>query len=217
MAQQRQTVVRQRTHPPAESKKKLPKHMMVSPELARRFAGEYLFDHNATKAYMRAHLSCTNKQTAAVQGSRLLRNPKVRALVDAGERRILDHVERNAATLVQVMWDRVLFDPANLFDERGTLLPIHQIPIEVRRCLTGIEVARANLDTADGKRSPEWLHKVKFGDSTKNAEMLGKHYKLFDRAGETDASDVEQFVARINRARQRLADEKKRRGHRDSS
>ena len=51
-------------------------------EKQKKFADEYLIDLNATRAYKAAYPSTKKDETAAVSGSKLLRNPKVRAYLD---------------------------------------------------------------------------------------------------------------------------------------
>lgn len=48
----------------------------------RIFCDEYLIDLNATRAYKAAYKNVTKDETAAVNGSRLLRNAKVKAYID---------------------------------------------------------------------------------------------------------------------------------------
>src|SRR5689334_19246398 len=78
MAQRRNTAIQQATRPTQAASTK-PRHspakpMTVSPELARRFAAEYITDLNATQAYLRA-TGTTNAASAAVAGCRLRRHP----------------------------------------------------------------------------------------------------------------------------------------------
>ena len=51
-------------------------------EKQKKFADEYLIDLNATRAYKAAYPNTTTDESAAVCGSKLLRNPKVRTYLD---------------------------------------------------------------------------------------------------------------------------------------
>jgi hypothetical protein len=75
-----------------------------------------------------------------------------------------------------------------------------------------VKIARPNLDRTDGTRSTEWLVEVKLTSKDKHREMVGKHYKLFDRQGEESAVDWDKYIARLNEARRKLAEDKKRKG-----
>lgn len=61
------------------------------------FAREYLVDSNATQAALRAGYS---PQTAESQGSRLLKNVEVAALVAAGRAKLLERAELTAQMVV---------------------------------------------------------------------------------------------------------------------
>ena len=47
----------------------------------KRFCDEYLIDFNATRAYKAAYKSCRKDETANVNGSKLLRNTKVKEYI----------------------------------------------------------------------------------------------------------------------------------------
>ena len=51
-------------------------------EKQKKFADEYLIDLNATRAYKAAYPNTKKDESAAVCGSKLLRNPKVREYLD---------------------------------------------------------------------------------------------------------------------------------------
>jgi hypothetical protein len=99
----------------------------------RRFALEYLVDANATKAAIRAGYS---KRTAKQQGSRLLTNADVAALVASGHRTVearaeitVDRVLREAALVL-------LFDPVELVDPvTGKPRLLDDIPEDARRAI----------------------------------------------------------------------------------
>jgi len=201
MALNRHTLVKRRNT--------LPQRTAVSPDLAKRFAAEYLLDLNATQAYMRA-TGVTNERTAATNGWRLLRNADIAAAIQAGTRRQIQTTELTAARVLEELRRLAFFDPAELFDEHGHIKPLKDMTPEARAVIAGIEVARANFDRTDGKRSNEWLHKIKLSPKVNALEMLAKYFKLLDRDAEQEGGDVEKFIARISRARKRLADSKKK-------
>ena len=160
--------------------------------------------------YMRAS-GVTNENTAATNGWRLLRHPDIQRAIQAGTRRHLQSQELSAARVLEELRRLAFLDVADLFDEQGHLKKPKDMPPEARAAIAGLEVARANFDRTDGKRSDEWLHKIKLSPKVNALELQAKHFKLLDRAAENEHGDFEKFVARINRARQRLADEKQRR------
>jgi phage terminase small subunit len=67
----------------------------------KRFIKEYAVDLNATKAARRAGYS---KKTAAAQGSRLLRNVKVREAIDRELAMVAQNTELTAANVIAGVW-----------------------------------------------------------------------------------------------------------------
>jgi hypothetical protein len=54
---------------------------------------------------------------------------------------------------------------------------------------------------------------VKLTSKDKHREMVAKHFKLLDRAAENEnAMDWDKYLAAVNRARQKLVADKKRKG-----
>ena len=169
-----------------------------------RFVAEYLVDLNATQAYLRAHGTCRSANTAAVEGHRLLRKPKIAAAVEAGKARQLEKAELSATRVLEELRRIGTFDPADLFDDDGHLLPIKQIPKEARAAIAGLEVAQANLNRTDGKKDDEYLHKIKLANKNHALEVLAKHFKLID--GRDDAkAGTEDLERRIEEIRVMLA------------
>jgi len=204
MAQQRKTVARSKMHGGLQRDSRA-----VSQEMAHRFAAEYLIDLNATQAYKRAKGEDVKDNTAATMGSLLLRNAKVQALVQAGARRQQATAELSAVRVLEELRRLAFFDVADFFDNMGRLKALKDIAPAARAVIAGIEVARANLDRTDGKRSSEWLHKIKLSPKVNALEMLAKHFKLLDRAGENEnGMDWDKYLAAVNRARQKLVADK---------
>jgi phage terminase small subunit len=148
--------------------------MALTPKQAR-FVAEYLIDLNATDAAKRCGYS---PKTAKQQGSRLLTDADVAQAVAEGKARQLQAADLTAARVLEEMRRLAFFDIAAIFDEGGNLRPIHDVPPEARAAITGVEVVRANLNPADGKRDPDYLHKVKVVQKDRALEMLAKHFGL---------------------------------------
>lgn len=89
---------------------------LLSPKQAL-FAREYLVDLNGTQAYLRAFPHVTVK-TAGVEGSRLLANPRVAAVVAREARRIAENVGITAERALQEVWDIATADVTELVEFR---------------------------------------------------------------------------------------------------
>lgn len=68
-------------------------------------------------------------------------------------------------------------DPAECFDERGNLLPIKDIPRNVRRNITSIKVRRLKSE----RGTEEDIVELKFSDKQGTMEKLGKHLGIYER------------------------------------
>lgn len=128
------------------------------------FCQEYLVDLNSKQAAIRAKYS---PKTAEQQGSRLLSNVKVARYL---KRLMEKHVAR-----VDVKPDEVLagllklarVDVGQIFDADGGLLPVKEMPAEVRYAIAAIEMK-------DGVP-----HKLRFYAKDRALELLGKYLRLF--------------------------------------
>lgn len=128
------------------------------------------------KAFITAYLGCRNSRKAAVEagysaktaysaGPRLLKDPEIVAAIrSATNAAALVEDEKNASVVARVIqeYERLAFlDPAQCFDEvTGEMLPLHQMPEDVRRAITSF-----------GKKKFKFANKVAALDGL--AEVLG--------------------------------------------
>lgn len=160
----------------------------------QRFCEEYVIDCNATQAAIRAGYE---EASAHVQGSRLLRNDKIQIAIQNHMSARSIRVQVSADTVLKELLAIATVDLAEAYDENNDLLPIHQIPKEVRKAIAGIEVftevqygpaQTASTDGGEVEKVKEVVgrtKKLKMNDKIKALELLGKHLKLF-----TDKIDV---------------------------
>jgi phage terminase small subunit len=153
-----------------------------------RFVEAFLKNPNATEAAVAAGYS---RKTAYAQGSRLLKNAEVaRAIAEAQGRRA-ERVEVKADDILRELLRLATTDIGKAFNpETGQLLPLHEMPEEVRRSISGIEVETLWEGRDANRRDIGTVHKVKFWDKVRGLELLGKHLKLF-----TDKVQVEGNVS----------------------
>lgn len=148
----------------------------------QRFVEEYLVDLCAKSAATRAGYSV---KSAECLGYQLLQNPRVAAAVSAGREA---QSKRTGITADVILGELLRIGRADLgqaFDEDGNLLPIKQIPEDVRRAMSGIDVEerrgdmQIDAETGDMRHIPMRVHKVRFWDKKGALELLGKHLNLF--------------------------------------
>ena len=172
------------------------------------FCKEYLVDLNATQAYKRAGYSVQSDNTAAVEASKLLRNPKV-------EVRITELMEERSKR-TEITADFVLQELYAIAKARGSDFsqvvdePIIQNGRYVTDPDTGkiktfrtVEVIPTNQLPEDKKKAIAGIKEGKYGievstcDKVKALELLGRHLGMFKDKLE---------VSGINKARDKLDD-----------
>jgi phage terminase small subunit len=143
----------------------------------RLFVSAYLgpAKGNATQAAIAAGYS---PDTAASQGSRLLKNAKVSAAVEQRTERLLKRHEVTADRILQELAHVAFLDPAELAGEQGTLRELASMPEHVRRAVESLEVR------------PDGTVKLVPSNKLKALELLGKSQKLFTDKVEHDVSET---------------------------
>lgn len=172
-------------------------------DMQARFVAEYLIDLNGTKAYRRANPACKTDKVAAVMASRLLSRVEIQEAVAEGNQKRLAKTELTAERVLEEIARIAFFDPATMYDKDGRLLPIHKMPPATRACIAGVEVAQANFDKKDGKKSDEWLTKIRHVPKHTGLDMAAKYFKLTTETKVEVTGDWEKLAARLRSARQR--------------
>lgn len=157
--------------------------MALTPK-QNNFVAEYLVDQNATQAAIRAGYS---PGSADVQGARLLGNARVRQLIDEALERRAARVEVKTEDVLRELLRLALVDVGRAYDESGRLLPLHEMPEDVRRAIVAVEV--------DESKAAGVVRKVKFADKVRGLELLGKHLRLFaEKVEVTGRVTLEELV-----------------------
>lgn len=158
------------------------------------FVREYMIDRNGTQAAIRAGYSA---KTANEQASRLLANVKVARLVDEKTIKLANKLEITAERVLTEIARLAYVDITQAYDEHGGLLPLHQMPEDVRRAIASIEVAEERVD---GEVVGQ-IRKVKFWDKKGSLDQLGRHLKLFTDV--VEVKDTTPMADRMKLARER--------------
>lgn len=164
------------------------------------FCREYLLDLNATQAYIRAGYA---RDGAASSASKLLRNPKVAALI---ARMQADRAER-----VQIDADRVLAEVARLafsdvrgiFAGRGALRPVVDLDDDIAAAVQSVKVVtRAGAVDDEGNLVAEDVLEYKLADKRGSLKLL------MDHLGIANGSDSENdsIVDALREIAERLPD-----------
>lgn len=142
----------------------------------KQFILEYLIDHNATQAAIRAGYS---KHTAKEQGYRLLTNIHVQPAIEEAIKRQEVRTEITADRILKEIFRIASVDLRQAFDENGELKNIHDIPEDVARAISGIDVDELWEGSGRDRTQIGVTKKIRFNDKTRALELLGKYLKLF--------------------------------------
>jgi hypothetical protein len=109
---------------------------------------------------------------AEAAASRLLRNVKVKTVIEDTQKRAAYKAEVTAERILREEICLAYFDPAGLLDEKGKLLPPHKLPEGVRRAIVGLEV----IQPPKG----DLKFKYRFTDKGKSLERLSRHLGMYN-------------------------------------
>ena len=137
-------------------------------EKQKIFADEYLVDLNATRAYRIAYPRVKSDNVAAVNGTRLLRNAKVKEYIDERLKQLEDKRIAKADEVLQYLTS--------------------VMRNEVKEEVVVVE------SKGDGCSSARTIKKdMSAKDRNKAAELLGKRYRLFTDRIEADVNQTVIF------------------------
>lgn len=136
-----------------------------------RFVAEYLIDLNATQAAIRAGYSA---RTASETGYENLRKPQIAAELARRSKKAATKYELSADLVIRTIVQELTFDPAKLYDAEGRLLPITELPEDVRMALTSVE-----FEQHGSKDAPVFVSKVKWAQRQGAREQAMKHIGMF--------------------------------------
>jgi phage terminase small subunit len=159
------------------------------------FVREYCVDLCGAAAVERCgFFNCTTRTSRARKASWLLKQPGVVAAIREWKARQEARVEVKADQVLAELRRLALVDIGEAFDADGKMRPLKDMPADLRRAISAVEVEE--LDLGGGEVSGT-VRKVKFWDKVKALELLGKHLKLFiERVEVSDVTDRAEALAR---------------------
>lgn len=168
----------------------------------RVFIEQYVLDRNATRAAIAAGYS---PQTAAQQGSRLLKNVKVRAELDSRQAAVIAKVQQETGITLERTLREIArigyFDPRRLFDKDGRPLPITQLDDDTAAVIAGLDVMEEWQGSGEDRALVGYVKKWKLSDKKGALDMLMKHLGAYkadnDQAGEAAAKALSGLAVRF--------------------
>ena len=144
-----------------------PKILNELEEQQQLFVLEYMKDLNATQAAIRAKYSA---DTAAQQGSRLLRNVKVQQAIIELKAERNKELKVDAKYVLNRLLDIDQLDVLDILDPSGCIKPVDEWPKSWRQNISSFEIA--------GDENQGQVVKLKFPDKVKNLELIGRHVEV---------------------------------------
>jgi phage terminase small subunit len=146
-----------------------------------RFVHEYLQDQNAAAAARRAGYSDSTRGSHAAA---LMKNPLIRARIDAEMTKLFERLRINAFRLLQAQSRAAFCDPRKLFSADGTPVPLHELDEETAGALTVSYEDRPKGKVLRVKQSPRHLALA----------ALEKRYEKFteERVEPQPCADIEE-------------------------
>lgn len=139
------------------------------------FIKEYLIDKNATRAAKAAGYS---PKTARSQGQRLLTHADIKRELDHQIKKQLKKLDLKSETILKELLRLATVDISKAFDDMGQMKPLHQIPINIRKAISSIEVHEIFDGQGNEKTVIGLAKKLRFWDKTRALELLAKHLNL---------------------------------------
>lgn len=167
----------------------------------QRFIAEYLVDFNGAEAARRAGYA---PKSAKVTASRLLAKAPIKAAIDAKRATQLQSTDLTAARVLEELRRLSFADVRTLFDEHGSLRPLHTLTADQAACIAGVEVIIKNAKAGDGVT--DTIHKIKLWDKPRSLEMLAKHFALLTERVRVEDDDA--LIQKLLAGRQRAAETK---------
>ncbi len=159
----------------------------------KEFCLEYIIDFNATRAYKKVYVC--SQATAEASASRLLGNVKVQKYLT---QLIKDREKRTKNRADDAMNEccRIAFaDVGQAFNEDNTLKAIHEMPLDIRRAVSGIEVEEIYEGTGKDRELIGYTKKIKFWSKGKQIKILFMHHGLFSKDNDQKGKSLAQLIS----------------------
>lgn len=153
------------------------------------FVAEYLVDMNATQAAIRAGYS---KKTARQIGDENLSKPDIRAAIDIGLRERTEKAGLAADLVYQSLVRELTFDPARMYREDGSMIPVHELDQDTRMNLQSIEAVQIGGDDA-----PLTVRKVKWNNPSSAREQAAKILGLYESDNKQKTDPIRELIASL--------------------
>lgn len=143
------------------------------------FALAYIETGNASEAYRRVYkVDAMKPESVNRSAFKLIEHVKIASRIAALRKQLEERTLVTEARVIEEVARLGLVDPARLMGENGELLPIKDIPPEVRAAIASIEVSEEKNDKGV---VIGYVKKIKLWDKNSALEKLMKHLGSFEK------------------------------------
>jgi phage terminase small subunit len=160
------------------------------------FCLEYLKDLNATAAYQRARPDI-GYNTARTEGSKLLAKPNIQQQIYKLNEERKKAIKIDSEFVLNELYRIASTDVIGLFNDDGSVKPIQEVPEDLRRAVSSIEVLEYFEGYGDDREQVGFIKKIRLWSKDSSLDKLGKHLKLFTEKREISASkSLEEILSK---------------------
>jgi len=168
----------------------------------QRFVEELIVDWNITRA-----AEAAGYKSPRSSGYQQFYKPRIRAAIQRALGRQQIRTQISADGALNEMGRIAFCDLRQAFDEKGNPKNIQDIPEDVAKAISSIEVITNSGKEDDEKTS--YTNKVRFWDKVKALKEIGNHYNMFTERREHTGKDGGPIEHSVN-YEQKLRDAKQR-------
>lgn len=161
-----------------------------------KFCQEYVQDFNGGAAYMRAGYEVKDPLVASACASRLLNDAKVQDKIRELMANKMAAANVTTELVLRELKAIATADPDELFDAKGALKPIKDIPPALRKNIKEITINELFEGQGKDREHVGYTKTIKLWSKDKALENLGRYLKMFvERHEHTGKLSLEQLVA----------------------
>lgn len=143
--------------------------------------------------------------SGGVRARRLLDDPEVANRIREVLGEVLSSVKMDAVRIKQLLTQAATFDPRDIYDDEGNLLPVHKWPDEIAQCVQSVDVEVTRSRSKDDPDEVEEVvvKKVRFIDRGAAQALLARHYKIVGAEDDGVNALANALADRLNEAKHR--------------
>lgn len=162
------------------------------PEDVETFCRTYLTNLDAEEAA----LASDGIPVTAAMAAKYLRHPDVATRLSQLKSQRVSRLEIDADQVLTETLRMAMADVGECFDDQGRLLPVKQMPIDIRRAVSSIKVVTRRQPGGDPE-DVEYVAEIKLWDKNTSLERLFKHLGLYKRDNEQKTDFWTELIEKI--------------------